>query len=163
MSEGERRGASFLVRMPRTAAADSVPRTASPTASSAAHLPGVRILVVEDNADARMLVRGILSDAGATVMDVPDVAQALGALSMFRPDVLVSDLGMPDQDGFDLIRQVRALGWSPEILPALALTAFARAEDRRQVLEAGYQSHLSKPLNVDLFIDEIHTLLRRKR
>ena len=162
-SDGEGRGASFVLRMPRVSASEAPVRAKTTVAAPAGNLRDVRILVVEDNSDARMLIRGILTDAGAVVRDVPDVASALGALSAFRPDALVSDLGMPDRDGFDLIREVRSLGWSADVLPAIALTAFAREEDRRQVLESGYQSHFTKPLDVDRFVNELRRLLDRKR
>jgi CheY-like chemotaxis protein len=121
-----------------------------------------RILLVEDNDDARALVRAALVDASASVLDVADVESALLALETFHPDLLVSDLGMPDQDGYDLIRRVRQSGWSAERLPAIAVTAFAGEEDRAQALNAGFQAHYPKPLEVATFLAGIGRLLSGK-
>jgi len=126
------------------------------------NLEDVRILLVEDNDDARALVRAALVHASASVLDVADAESALMALNTFHPDLLVSDVGMPDQDGYDLIRRVRQAGWSAERLPAIAVTAFAGDEDRSQVLNAGFQSHCSKPLDVGTFLAEVSRLIADK-
>ena len=89
--------------------------------------------------------------------------KALAALNGFSPDVLVSDLGMAEQDGYDLIRQVRERGWSGELLPAIAVTAFARQEDRLRALGAGYQAHFPKPLELQAFLGEIRLLVDSRR
>ena len=105
------------------------------------------MLVVEDDADARSFVRG-MSDAGAEVREASDVPSALSLMNPFGPHVLVSDVGMPREDGYDLIRRIRESGYAAEVLPAIALTAFARDEDRDRALAAGYQQHLPKPVSV---------------
>ena len=105
------------------------------------------MLVVEDDPDARVLVARLLRDAGADVRDVADTADALDAIESWHPQLLVSDIGMHGQDGYDLIRQVRARGVAPERLPAIALTAYAGDEGRVRALAAGYQHHLVKPVD----------------
>jgi CheY-like chemotaxis protein len=118
------------------------------------------VLVVEDDADARALVLRILQDADAKVIAVGSVDAALDELADFDPELLVSDIGMPQQDGYDLIRRVRQNGYTPERLPAIALTAFARAEDRSMALDAGYQAHLSKPLDSVQLIATARSLVK---
>jgi CheY-like chemotaxis protein len=124
-------------------------------------LSGVRVLVVDDDADARQLTRRVLSDTGAETKEVASVTEALAAVDEYKPQVLVSDLGMPAQDGFDLIRQVRSRGLTYHELPAVALTAFARTEDRRKALLAGYQVHLDKPVDPSELTAVIATLVGR--
>jgi PAS domain S-box-containing protein len=158
-SEGEGKGACFLVRIPRMQVGDQHARERA-TAMDDRPLRSVRVLVVEDNEDARALVRRILVDAGAEVRDVADVESALAVLEPFQPALLVSDLGMPLQSGYDLIRRVRQAGWPATRLPAIAVTAFARDEDRERALHAGYQSHCAKPLNVSRFLSQARTLLQ---
>jgi CheY-like chemotaxis protein len=107
----------------------------------------VRVLVVEDDDDSRRLLTRTLRRAGAEVEEASSVKEALGRLAEFAPQVLVSDVGMPGQDGYDLVREARARGLSERELPAIALTAFARSEDEERSLEAGLQMHLSKPVD----------------
>ena len=111
------------------------------------NLAGVRVLVVDDEADARTLLQRLLEDRGATVQNAASVAEAIALIPEQRPDVLISDIGMPEEDGYALIRQVRAL--PPERgggTPAIALTAYARSEDRLKVILAGFQIHTAKPV-----------------
>jgi CheY-like chemotaxis protein len=110
-------------------------------------LVGVTVLVVDDEPDARQLVRRVLADAGASVSAVGSAAEALEALEQSRPDVLVCDIGLPGQDGYELIRRVRMLGQGGARVQAVALTAFARLEDRTQAMLAGFQMHLAKPVD----------------
>ena len=124
-------------------------------------LTGVRVLVVDDDADARQLTRRVLAETGAETKEVASVSEALAAVDEYKPQVLVSDLGMPAQDGFDLIRQVRSRGLTYHELPAVALTAFARTEDRRRALLAGYQVHLAKPVDPSELTAVIATLVGR--
>ncbi|MBV8909773.1 MAG: response regulator [Gammaproteobacteria bacterium] len=152
-SEGVGRGACFTVRLPR-ADVDVLARAPA----SERTLMGVRLLVVEDLDDTRALVVRLLSDAGAEVRDASTVQEALDIVAQYRPDVLVSDIGMPGTDGYELIRALRSRGYSAERLPAVALTAFARTEDRSDALEAGYQIHLTKPLNADVLIAAVINL-----
>jgi hypothetical protein len=159
-SEGEGKGACFQVRIPRMQIGDQHARERA-TAMDDRPLRSVRVLVVEDNEDARALVRRILVDAGADVRDVADVESALAVLEAFQPALLVSDLGMPLQSGYDLIRRVRQAGWPASRLPAIAVTAFTRDEDRERASRAGYQSHCAKPLNVSRFLSEARALLQK--
>jgi PAS domain S-box-containing protein len=115
-------------------------------------LDGLSVLLVEDHADSRETIALTLESCGAEVTAVPAVADALGVLRERSVDVLVSDLGMPGADGFDLIRRIRwqenRTGGRPR-LPAIALTAYASAEDRERALSAGYDAHVAKPVDAD--------------
>jgi signal transduction histidine kinase/ActR/RegA family two-component response regulator len=155
-SEGEGYGATFTVRLSISgqvpvgqAAALEERRTAASTASPMPRLPridGLRILVVDDNPDGRTLTSLVLTQAGANVTAVASVRDALHALEVERPDALVSDIGLPDNDGFALIQQIRKReAEHGGFLPAVALTGYARAEDRARILAAGFQAHVAKP------------------
>jgi signal transduction histidine kinase/sensor domain CHASE-containing protein/ActR/RegA family two-component response regulator len=147
-SDGENTGARFIVSLPVAAVVE--PEAVAGRASdvgAAARLDGVRVLTVDDDADARALVRDILEDAGAVVATAASSAGAMAEIERAVPDVLVSDIGMPDEDGYGLIRRVRALDRERGgEVPAVALTAFARVEDRRKVLDAGFQMYAAKPV-----------------
>ena len=153
-SEGEGRGTSVSVRLPLAAIrrAPDVPTFVKAAASLAqpftpADLSGLKVLVLDDQGDARELMKRVLEDCGAKVLTAAAAGEALALVERERPDLLVSDIGMPDVDGFELLRRVRALG--PERggkIPAIALTAFARSEDRTRALRAGFQVHVSKPV-----------------
>jgi len=153
-SDGEGRGATFAVELPlpgeEVAASrpTGVYRRLESGPSRLIDLGGRRILVVDDEADARDLLTAILSRAGAQVLVAASADEALEALRRWRPDVLVSDIGMPGDDGYVLIRKVRALR-SEEggQIRALALTAYARSEDRSQALAAGFHTHVAKPVD----------------
>jgi CheY-like chemotaxis protein len=151
-SEGERQGATFTVELPTLSDTGTVAAaTPHPGEGLApprlAPLTGVRLLVVDDDADARELLGMVLQEAGADVTTAGSASEALAAFERQRPDVLVSDIGMPDCDGYSMIRKVRSLeGERGARIPAIALTAFARAEDRGEALEAGFQAHLAKPI-----------------
>jgi CheY-like chemotaxis protein len=122
----------------------------------------VRVLVVEDEDDTRELLVTALEQCGAEVMAAPSVAAALASFDHRPPDVLVSDLAMPDEDGFSLIRKVRsrAAGQGGDV-PAAALTAYARAEDRLRALAAGFQKHLPKPIDPSDLIAAVAALAGR--
>jgi len=110
-------------------------------------LRDLRVLLVDDEPDARNLLGLILTSYEAEVRDCASAAEALQILDEWQPDVMVSDIGMPVEDGYELMRKVRAR--EPErggLVPALALTAYARAEDAQRALEAGYQAHIPKPV-----------------
>jgi len=124
-------------------------------------LSGVRVLVVEDDPDSLALLVRIVSDCKAEVQGVDNVSEALERVDKFQPQVLVSDLGMPRQDGFDLIRALRAEGHSVKELPAIALTAFARGEDRQRALKAGFQFHLAKPVEASELTTAVAALCGR--
>jgi CheY-like chemotaxis protein len=118
-----------------------------PAAAPPPSLKGLRVLAVDDDPDTLDVVAELLTLRGAFVVPAPSAAAALEALRRFEPDVLVSDIGMPERDGYDLIRDIRGLGRSSEELPAVAVTAFTSPEDRRRALAAGFQVHLAKPVD----------------
>jgi PAS domain S-box-containing protein len=153
-SDGRGKGARFVVRLPFSAPPARVDSAADPPLFSESpvqgppELAGLRVLVVDDQADVRDLVTTILEDCQAKVSRAASVPEALAAFDRLPPDLLISDLGMPDETGYDLIRQIRSR--SPQQggqIPALALTAYARAVDRTQALRAGFNMHLAKPLD----------------
>jgi CheY-like chemotaxis protein len=119
------------------------------------------VLIVDDDADTCAVLARILIQAGATAMTAPDVGSALAELDRFQPQVLVSDIGMPERDGYDLIREVRARGHSYQSLPAIALTALAGPQDRRRALRAGYQVHVAKPADASELSAAIAALIGR--
>lgn len=125
-------------------------------------IDGLRILVVDDQADACELLTTILESCGADVITASSAQEALAQIKQCQPDVLVSDIGMPIEDGYMLLRQVRAL--EPNQggqIPAVALTAYARSEDRRQALLAGFQSYLTKPVEPGELVAVIASLSGR--
>ena len=125
---------------------------------------GVRVLVVDDEPDARALVRRVLIDAGAVVTTAGSADEAVGLVAADRPDLLVSDIGMPGEDGYSLIARVRALG--PDRggnLPAIALTAYARAEDRMRAIVAGFEQHLAKPVEPAELVTLVAVLAARRQ
>ena len=169
-SEGEGKGATFLVQLPLSIVQreDQSSRRVHPTAEtesgeslSLPRLDGVHIFAVDDEPDARDLLRTVLEGRGAKVTSFGTADDALAALRTTRPSALVCDIGMPNMDGYQLIRTLRASEPRGERLPALALTAFARAEDRKRSLVAGYQAHLAKPFDVGEFILVIADLVAR--
>jgi CheY-like chemotaxis protein len=126
------------------------------------YLRNLRVLLVEDEPDARYLTSLMLTNRGAEVKACASAAEALQTLDEWRPDALVSDIGMPGEDGYELLRKIRAR--EPErggLVPALALTAYARSEDVRRALAAGYQMHLPKPVNSDLLAAAVASLVGR--
>jgi signal transduction histidine kinase/DNA-binding response OmpR family regulator len=149
-SAGRHQGATFALHLPRSAIAEAAtvetePAGAAPPA--AVDLRGVCVLVVDDEPDGREAVAKALEFRGAEVMTAANVREALELLQQSPPHVLVSDIGLPDEDGYDLIRQVRELeNQDVRSIPALALTAFAREEDSLRSLAAGFQQHASKPI-----------------
>jgi CheY-like chemotaxis protein len=107
----------------------------------------VKVLAVDDEADARELIRRLLEECDADVRTASSASEAMAALESFRPDVIVSDIGMPEEDGYTMIRRIRALGAARGgRVPAVALTAYARSEDRMRALAAGFQMHVVKPV-----------------
>ncbi|HEY7205807.1 MAG TPA: PAS domain S-box protein [Methylomirabilota bacterium] len=155
-SDGLGQGATFTVRLPMSVALVPAPTVARETAAretaipatSLARLDGLRVLAVDDDADALNLVATILGRAGATVDSCSSAAQAFEMLVAKPPDVLISDIEMPGEDGYSLIRRVRALG--PEEggrTPAIALTAYGRREDRLNAITAGFSMHVPKPVD----------------
>jgi hypothetical protein len=156
-SQGENQGATFFVQLPLSIMQlqDQSSARIHPTTEvepgeilSLPRLEGVHVIVVDDEADARDLLRTVLEAQGARVTSFASAEDALAGLKTIRPTVLICDVGMPKMDGYQLIRKFRAEESWGERIPALALTAFARAEDRKRSLIAGYQAHLVKPFDV---------------
>ena len=154
-SHGVGRGSAFTVRLPILAGAEQElalgdRRTAESMGSPrrpSQRLDGLRILVVDDHADGRTLTTLFLAQAGADVEAVASAREALQVLEAQPPDVLVSDIGLPDEDGYSLVRQIRQReAEHGGLLPAIALTGYARADDRARALAAGFQAHIAKPL-----------------
>jgi signal transduction histidine kinase len=169
-SDGLGRGATFVAVLPaRTAAALRPPPEHNGTAdfalvAAAVRLDDVRVLLVDDEDDARQLAREVLTGHGAVVEEASSAQEALWKLGSFRPDVMVTDIGLPYTDGFSLIGHVRKL--PPELggqTPAIALTAYALAEDRDRALAAGFQLHVPKPVDPLELVSRIADLGPRKR
>jgi signal transduction histidine kinase/ActR/RegA family two-component response regulator len=173
VSAGEGCGTVFTVRLPSAAhrtevtetAAAGGPAAGSPAAVSSAdgamaavHLDGLRILVVDDQADARELVRRILSDAGATVVLAASAAEALDIAPSQGLDAIISDIGMPEMDGFTLVRRLRNHPGIGRAMPILALTAFSRAEDKTLALQAGFTSCMIKPFEPQALVTKIGSM-----
>lgn len=148
-SAGAKRGSAFKVRLPLAAvkhltALEADAASAAPGAEEAPSLAGLRVLVVDDEEDARTLLAEVLRSHDAEVVTASSADDALRQIQASPPDVLVSDIGMPGEDGYSLIRRVRAL--TGRMIPAAALTAFARREDRTRAMMAGFQAHVAKPI-----------------
>jgi len=166
-SSGPDHGATFTVRLPLMeerplAAAPAGRGSESGDAASAVRLDGVKVMVVDDELDMRDFLSVSLRQYGADVTALASVGEAVAALEREKPDVLVSDIGMPGEDGYALIRKVRALG--PERggqVPAAALTGFAAGDDTTRVLSAGYQVHLPKPVEPSQLAQVVGTLAGR--
>jgi PAS domain S-box-containing protein len=167
-SAGEGQGATFVVHLP-LAPVRLEEKREHPTALKSPtlnfqniNLSGVKILVVDDEPDARTLIQRLLAECEAEVRVAANADEGLRVLGEFHPDVLVSDIGMPGKDGYQFIREVRAL--SPEQggdVTAIALTAFARSEDRTRAMLAGYQIHIAKPIEPQELLATVSSLAGR--
>jgi len=174
-SDGRGRGATFKVRLPvlsinsvpgsKTAASDLTKARGTDGLSIECppRLDGVRVLVVDDDSDTRQMLKAVLSECQAHVIIAASAAEAIVEIERRKPDVLVSDLGMPEQDGYELIKKVRGMESADHTvrIPALALTAYAKAEDRVRALASGYQVHLSKPVEPAEFVLVVANLAGR--
>ena len=164
-SEGEGSGARFTIMLPLLAADVIVaePSLLQQERDTSGHidLTGVRVLIVDDEADGREWVRHIIALAGADTMDVESVDHALAAVEAFNPHIIVSDLAMPVRNGFDMVALLRSNGRAETILPIVALSAFASAEDKRRALDAGFQHFLSKPPDSGELLRVVRRLSRR--
>ena len=161
-SEGKGRGATFSVALP----ASKVAKKNAPSERPADHEPeiarslkNVRVLVVDDEPDAREVIRQILCRCHAEVEAAPGAAEALSRISSWEPDIVVTDLAMPEQDGFALLREIRNLPDERQRnIAVIALTAYVRPEDQARVHEAGFQAHLEKPVDPSALIGAIRRL-----
>jgi PAS domain S-box-containing protein len=155
-SAGENQGSTFVVCLPLQIARHSTQEDRvhpsqgpeMPTSLTTIDLTGLKILVVDDEIDAANVVQRLLTHRGAQVTTASSAQQALQAFDLERPDVILSDIGMPNMDGYQLIREIRSRSAEQGgTIPAVALTAFARSEDRRRALLAGFQNHVTKPVD----------------
>jgi PAS domain S-box-containing protein len=169
-SDGLGRGATFTVTLPVRAmraeekdASGSVRPAQDAPNPMRSSLAGLRLLVVDDEPDARDLVFTVLELAGARVETASSAAEAMTMLQQDPPDILVSDLGMPHEDGFELMRRVRALGVDKGgEVPAVALSAYTRGEDKTRAFAAGFDAHISKPVSADDLVAAVAGLAKRR-
>ncbi len=168
-SEGENRGSTFTVRLPLPALtvepSDNGMQLSPTAAPSEGKLRDTRVLLVEDDPATRDAVQVLLTRLGANVAAVESTASAVREFELHPPDLLISDIAMPGADGYALIRQVRAFekqrGLAPA--PAMAVTAFARGDDRQRALDAGFDEHLPKPVDADMLLDVVVKLLKKDK
>jgi len=154
-SGGLSKGSTFTVHLPLKIAQRAIEEEerlnpersiSSPSYRRNSSLSGLKVLVVDDERDSRELLKRVLEDCGAVVRTAASAAEALPVIRSMPPDVLISDIGMPEVDGYAFLRKVRALGpGAGSRVPAVALTAFTRSEDRAKALLAGFVAHVSKP------------------
>jgi PAS domain S-box-containing protein len=165
-SAGVGQGSTFVINLPvRVADSGQVrhPQFAvgDITAQTKVSLRGLKVMVVDDDKDARDVLWHILSERGAEVVVCGSAAEGLIAIQRVVPDVLLSDIGMPDEDGHEFIRKVRLLGEPVSRIPAIALTAFSHLQDRTQALLAGFQAHLAKPVDAQELIVNVAAIAGR--
>ena len=167
-SDGDNTGSTFIVRLPlapvRTGESREHPTAMRLSAVDGEHIPldGVMVLVVDDEADARELIKQVLIQCGAAVLTASSADEGLKLLQSQRPNVVISDIGMPDTDGYQFMRDLRRIGAvKGGNTPAIALTAFARSEDRTRAMVAGYQIHISKPIEPQELIATVASLAGR--
>jgi len=145
-SEGAGKGARFSAYLPAAPVSFECRVQPAESGEEQRSLAGVRILVVEDQSDSRALIQEVFRSCQAEVAAAPSARQGLTMIDAFRPNLIVSDIGMPDMDGYEFIRQIR-LRFNSRQLPAIALTAYARQEERDKALLAGFQKHVAKPVS----------------
>ncbi|MBW4562811.1 MAG: AAA family ATPase [Mojavia pulchra JT2-VF2] len=167
-SQGKGQGATFTVTLPLLSAPDlTVVKVEHPhtlISEQSAILSGVTVLVVDDEADGRELLQTVLKQCGAEVVTANSVKAALEILNCVQPNIIVSDIAMPEEDGYALIRQIRMMSSEPiGQIPAIALTAYAAEIDKQQALKAGFKMHLSKPVDPEAAIEAIATLVSQDR
>ena len=169
-SLGEGSGATFIVTLPVATARAVVPDWFEPRRPmeldigglALPSLEGVTVLVVDDEADSRILIERLIQERGGRVVLAGSASEALAALSAEPPDIMISDVGMPGVDGYELIQRIRSGKNSNTCrITAIALTAYARAEDRQRALLAGYQMHLAKPVDPRELVAGVASLLNR--
>ena len=165
-SEGLGKGARFEVRLPlrgaaRNAVTESVttPEPPAPKRPATTFLTGRKVLVIDDDTDGRELIEMLFTRKGATAMSARSVAEAFAHMEQFKPDLIVSDIGMPGEDGYSLIRRLRAAEGDGAHVPAIALTGFAREDDGVAALNAGFHAHVCKPVQPAQLLTLVEKLL----
>jgi signal transduction histidine kinase/ActR/RegA family two-component response regulator len=167
-SEGSGKGATFTVRLPTSPGPLAAPAGGGEAsiegeaAPQRSELQGIRVLVVDDEPDAREVAARILALAGAEVAVAASAAEALDSLRSLCPDVLVSDIGMPERDGYSLLRAIRALPPPAGSIAAIALTAYARPEDIERALHAGFRAHIAKPVSPEALVEAVASLVDKR-
>ena len=163
-SEGENHGATFIVKLPASTKQEFQPASetieSSQTSEDKEFLNGIRLLLVEDNDDSREMLKVMFQQYAVDVTAVASAAEALEAIKQIKPDILISDVGLPGEDGYALIRKIRQL--PPEqggLVPAIALTGYASLQDRARAFEVGYQEHTAKPVDIDNLIELVKSLI----
>jgi CheY-like chemotaxis protein len=162
-SEGPGKGATFSTTFPLLAdRAEAIALSGEFNLAEISSLTGLRVLLVDDEPEARQIITTVIARTGALVQSCTSASEALSKLIEWRPDVLLSDIAMPEEDGYSFIGRVRALPKDKGgETPAAALTAYARDEDRRQALAAGYQMHIAKPISAPELVMMIARLANR--
>jgi CheY-like chemotaxis protein len=171
-SDGMNHGATFSVRLPlRTAnrltdveveTSPALGKSSQSTLSGLPALEGLRILIVDDELDTRDLIATVLLRCGAEVKGCETAAEAFEQFQEWPPDLLISDIGLPGEDGFSLIKKVRETDAEGEQVPAIALTAYASPDDRARVLDAGFQMHIAKPVDPEQLVAMAADLAARR-
>jgi CheY-like chemotaxis protein len=172
VSGGENQGSTFTVQLPvapvyqfdkDAGRVHPAARDLLPESDYEERLDGVKILVVDDEPDTRDLLKTGLQKGGAQVLLASSAAEAYEVLSREQPDLLISDIGMPDEDGYEMIRRIRTVSReNGGKIPAIALTAYARTEDRLNALRAGYQMHVPKPVELAELVAVASSLVKRE-
>lgn len=170
-SAGTGKGSAFIITLPLVPVSaekptQSHPKTELQPENDTTALPdlgGLLVLVVDDEPDSRDLIHRVLERAGARVITAGSAAEGLSTVLRERPGLIVSDIGMPVEDGYAFIQKVRALEGDLSKTPAVAVTAFARSEDRRRVVRAGFQSHIAKPMDASELIEIVGSLAKQQR
>ena len=160
-SDGHDKGAQFVVCFP--AAGRAAGTHGARTGGGEVSVVDVRVLLVEDDADARDLLEEALAGAGAIVTAADSAEAALAALGIHELDIIVSDIGMPGVDGYELMRRIRRLPGERGAIPSIAVTAYARPDDRERAIEAGFHAHLTKPVDIDELLRKIVSLVHNAR
>ena len=169
-SPGEGKGSTFIVLLPISVVRQMDEKDGHPHPAASAglellaapNLKGIRVMIVDDNPDSMTLVKRVLEQSGVTVATCSGGRECLQRLSLWQPDVLITDIGMPEMDGYTMMRELRKM--PPEKggnTPAIALTAFARSEDRRRAMLAGFDMHVSKPVEPGELVAVVARMARR--
>jgi len=160
-SAGEGKGAIFRVRLPILEAGEAIREIGRRTPRAPSRLEGVRVLVVEDDPDAREVVTTLLSRYGAKVRPAASVREAVEKVVQAKPDVVVADIAMPGEDGYALVRRLRAMEREyGGHVPVIAVTALASAEDRKRAMSEGFDEHLTKPVDPADLLDAVARRVR---